>query len=341
MAKTKLKPHEQFHLRRLGLFGVLGIALIIAQTATHATPLTTYKPGVLAYATAMSRSDLFAAANESRAANGLGALSLNPVLNNSAQAKAQHMIDNNYWAHVAPDGTEPWYFFQIAGYDYQSAGENLAYGFNTGYEVNAAWMNSTGHRANILGNYTDVGFGIASGPTYQGAENTVVVAHYGLPRVSTPAPAPAPAPTPAPQPTPPPAVAPTQATPSSSPTAPTTPAPEPVAPTPSETAPVKEPAASQSAVKEPVNEVENTDLTKSQDVTAFSQIQSGKVPVAIVGSLSLVMVATGGFAITHRQFMRHLIANGKGFLTHHPIIDISVIGFAIGAILSTVVGKLL
>ena len=72
---------------------------------------------------------LLAENNASRAANGLGAFSLNSQLNNSAQAKAQNMADNNYWAHVAPDGTQPG-IFEAAGYTYSAAGENLAYGFD-------------------------------------------------------------------------------------------------------------------------------------------------------------------------------------------------------------------
>lgn len=100
---------HHIHAMRIILLGMLLIAVSIVRIDAHALPRMT-KPSVLAYATSMSRSDLFAAANSSRAANGLAPFTLNGQLNNSAQAKAQHMADNNYWAHVAPDGTQPWYF---------------------------------------------------------------------------------------------------------------------------------------------------------------------------------------------------------------------------------------
>lgn len=348
----QLHPQQAFHARRFALFALVGVAVLISHGATHATPLTTYQPQVLTYATGMNIGDLYATTNSARAANGLAPLALNAQLNNSAQAKAQHMIANNYWSHVAPDGTQPWYFFQSSGYNYVGAGENLAYGFMNGSDVTTAWMNSAGHRANIVGAYSDVGFGIASGTSYQGGENTVVVAHYGLQRTPTPAPTPTPTPTP-PQPTTPtpPVQTPTPApTPPKNPTAAqeqptpnaststsggqaTSPTDMPTPTAPDQTTP---PAQQQKPVA-----VANTENTSSKDITALSQMQAGKVPVAVVGSLSVLMLATGGFALTHRKFMRHLIAEGKNYITHHPFVDLTVIGLALVAILATIVGKLL
>src|SRR6266496_4734286 len=91
------------------------------------------------------------------------------------------MIAKNYWNHIAPDGTTPWHYFEQVGYSYSQAGENLAYGFSTSDQVVTAWMNSEEHRDNVLGGYTDVGFGFANGEHYQNGNNTVVVAFYGLP----------------------------------------------------------------------------------------------------------------------------------------------------------------
>ncbi|HEY5152524.1 MAG TPA: CAP domain-containing protein, partial [Candidatus Saccharimonadales bacterium] len=66
------------------------------------------------------------------------------------------------------------------GYQYRSAGENLAYGFSNASDTVAGWMNSAPHRANILdADYRNVGFGVASSPDYQGnGPATVVVAEY-------------------------------------------------------------------------------------------------------------------------------------------------------------------
>jgi len=111
------------------------------------------------------------------------ALTINPRLSAAAQAKANDMVKNDYWAHVSPDGQSPWSFITATGYNYQLAGENLAYGFVNASDTVTGWMNSPEHRANILNSgYQDVGFGIASSPDFQGkGPETVVVAEYGLP----------------------------------------------------------------------------------------------------------------------------------------------------------------
>jgi hypothetical protein len=84
---------------------------------------------------------------------------------------------------VTPDGKQPWSFVDTAGYQYEAAGENLAYGFGTSDQVMAAWMHSTEHRANILNaNYQDVGFATANVTNYRGTgPETVIVAMYGEP----------------------------------------------------------------------------------------------------------------------------------------------------------------
>jgi hypothetical protein len=112
---------------------------------------------------------------------------MNDALNRAAQAKADNMVQQNYWSHIAPDGTTPWQYFQKVGYSYSVAGENLAYGFSTSDQIITAWINSAEHRANVLGDYQDVGFGFANGSNYQHGQNTVVVAMYGLPSTEKPA----------------------------------------------------------------------------------------------------------------------------------------------------------
>ena len=141
------------------------------------------QPATLAYSTEMSRSALLSNTNAERLDEGLVALQINSLLNSSAQAKAQDMVNKNYWAHNSPNGDEPWVFFDAAGYIYQKAGENLAYGFTTSAETVQGWMNSPSHRANILdGKYTEVGFGFVNGANFNGSGNqTVVVAHYANP----------------------------------------------------------------------------------------------------------------------------------------------------------------
>ncbi len=172
------------HRRRLWWFTVLSVGLIIIQFAYNIHSVG--RPQILGYATSLNTEELLKETNDYRARNNLPPLKLSDNLDRGAQAKAENMVANNYWSHVAPDGTTPWYFFQKVGYQYMNAGENLAYGFSTSDQVVTAWMNSLEHRQNILGKYQDVGFGYANGAHYQNGNNTVIVAFYGQPDSTQP-----------------------------------------------------------------------------------------------------------------------------------------------------------
>lgn len=143
--------------------------------------------GVLQYAINMTPAGLLSNTNTERKQNNLSELTLNPTLSQAAQTKAEDMVAKNYWAHTTPEGQEPWVFINKVNYAYEAAGENLAYGFADNHSAVQGWMNSPGHRANILnGVYSEVGFGIAHSPNYQGnGEQTVVVAMYAKPARST------------------------------------------------------------------------------------------------------------------------------------------------------------
>ena len=136
---------------------------------------------VLAYATNVTVPSLLDETNTRRAADGQTALNRNAQLDIAAQAKASDMATRNYWSHTTPDGEQPWSFLEQAGYAYQKAGENLAYGFSTSAATVAGWMNSPSHKANLLdGDFNEVGFGYANAQDYQGSgNNTIVVALYG------------------------------------------------------------------------------------------------------------------------------------------------------------------
>jgi hypothetical protein len=139
--------------------------------------------GVLAYATEMGIDTLLISTNEQRTDNGRPSLKLNDKLSAAAQAKANDMTSRNYWSHTTPDGKDPWVFVQTAGYQYQKAGENLAYGFDSSNDTVVGWMHSAGHRENLLDQgYTEVGFGFANARDYnKSGPETVVVAMYGKP----------------------------------------------------------------------------------------------------------------------------------------------------------------
>lgn len=118
--------------------------------------------------------------NKERADAGQLSLNLDNKLIKAAYLKAQDMFDRQYWAHNAPDGTEPWKWFGDVGYNYDMAGENLAKNFTSSGAVMIAWMNSPEHKANVLkDDYQDVGFAIVSGEL-DGKPASIVVALYGL-----------------------------------------------------------------------------------------------------------------------------------------------------------------
>jgi uncharacterized protein YkwD len=136
-----------------------------------------------------SATSLLDATNQQRGADHEPGLTINQQLSAAAQAKADDMAAKDYWSHNSPDGRTPWSFITAAGYSYEAAGENLAYGFASGSDVVSAWMQSPTHRANVLNdNYKNVGFGVAEAQNYQGSgPETIVVAEYGEPAGAVPA----------------------------------------------------------------------------------------------------------------------------------------------------------
>lgn len=128
---------------------------------------------------AMSASSIISLSNSSRAEAGLGDLSNNGQLTSAATAKANDMLEKDYFSHTSPDGKTPWDFISASGYGYVYAGENLAIGYNNSTELHSAWMNSPSHRENIMNpNFREIGVAVVSGE-YQGAETTVVVQVFG------------------------------------------------------------------------------------------------------------------------------------------------------------------
>jgi uncharacterized protein YkwD len=138
---------------------------------------------VLGETSNLSQTALLQATNNDRLENKTASLQLNDQLEQAAQAKAADMATKNYWSHDSPTGAQPWSFVAASGYQYQAAGENLAYGFTAADKVTDAWMQSPSHRANLLSkSYSEVGFGVAQAADYLGnGPQTIVVAMYALP----------------------------------------------------------------------------------------------------------------------------------------------------------------
>ncbi|WP_406322591.1 CAP domain-containing protein [Streptomyces sp. NBC_00519] len=126
-------------------------------TALWARPLT---PGDLTR-TAAEVVDL---TNRQRARAGLPPLAGDPLLATAAQAHSADMVARSFYSHTSPEGTQPWDRAAAAGARRRSIGENIACGQRSPAEVVDGWMNSPGHRANILKpDFTHIGIGFAGG----------------------------------------------------------------------------------------------------------------------------------------------------------------------------------
>lgn len=104
--------------------------------------------------------------NAERQAAGLAALQIDYELQNVARTKAKDMVDNNYFSHTSPTYGSPFDMMKSFGITYKAAGENIA-GNSTNSGAVKAWMNSAGHKANILSNnYNYTGLAVVSSPKY-------------------------------------------------------------------------------------------------------------------------------------------------------------------------------
>lgn len=114
--------------------------------------------------------------NDERVNKGLKPLNENSLLNKSAKLKLDDMTTKDYFEHISPAGTTPWFFFQKAGYKYRYAGENLANYQTSAFGAVNAWMNSDTHRADILNKYyVDTGVAVV----YEQNGLITAVQHFG------------------------------------------------------------------------------------------------------------------------------------------------------------------
>lgn len=136
-------------------------------------------PSVVRLPEADSASVILEAMNRERAAYGLRPLRMNDKLSLAANDRIGDMFAKRYFAHVAPDGLQPFVWATKRGYRYSIIGENLAVGFR-GKAVVDGWMRSRGHRENILQrSFDEVGIAIAGGSPQRGYRGPTVVAMYG------------------------------------------------------------------------------------------------------------------------------------------------------------------
>ena len=110
--------------------------------------------------------EVFDLINKQRAQNGLSPLKENNELQRVARIKAQDMVNNNYFSHTSPTYGSPFDMMKSFKISYNTAGENIA-GNSSNSDAVTAWMNSPGHRANILnGSFNQTGIGVVKGSKY-------------------------------------------------------------------------------------------------------------------------------------------------------------------------------
>jgi len=172
-AKNDYRPHL---VRR---YGLLAIFFVVIGLQLGYNGVTT--GNVLGRQSDITINSLLYQTNLERAKADKSPLKLNEKLDKAAYLKSQDMFDKQYWAHNAPDGTQPWKWFGDVGYNYNEAGENLAKNFTTTSSVMTAWMNSPEHKENVLkADYQDVGFAVMDG-NLDGKPTSIIVALYGQP----------------------------------------------------------------------------------------------------------------------------------------------------------------
>lgn len=123
--------------------------------------------------------------NDYRAEEGLLPLNEDALLDQAAADRMRHMEDESFWSHQSPDGLSPFHWLNQRRYEYRTAGENLATGFETARLLVQSWMESSGHRANILSaGYEDCGIAIIDGSTLGPSTGKSIVVMFGSKRVA-------------------------------------------------------------------------------------------------------------------------------------------------------------
>ncbi len=130
----------------------------------------------------LSQDAIIALTNNARSQNGLPPLKENQLLNKIAESRAQDMLDKQYFAHVSPTGQQASDVAQEVGYHYKIIAENIGSGdFYTNQKIIDGWMQSPGHRKNILSTEVeDIGAAVLKGK-FKGEDTYITVQIFGLP----------------------------------------------------------------------------------------------------------------------------------------------------------------
>jgi len=312
---TRAKKQRR-SLHDYALYLPIFVVLVLGIAANSV--LAASRHSVLGYATDISVQSLLDQTNIQRTSNSIGSLALNAQLDQAAQAKADDMSARDYWSHNTPDGQSPWTFITAAGYAYQTAGENLAYGFTTTSDTITGWMNSAEHRANILnGAFTNVGFGITNSPNYQGSgAETIIVAMYAAPAT--------------------PAVAAATAPPNTPPTTTATPT-APPASTPASSTAMSQQDVPATTVPAPHTATNPGAIAKApepqpQHLSRIALIAHGQaVPITAVSILAVIGIAF--FLTRHLLAWHKFLVKSERFVVHHPSWDVAAVSIVVICVL--------
>lgn len=146
-------------------------ALLVAATPSPAPPCE------------ITVESLLTEINRERLVHRLPPLRLEARLMRAAELRMRHMEEQGYWNHVGPDGNTPFEWIRSAGYDFELAGENLAQGFESPQILVEAWMESDGHRRNLLApRFAEAGVAIIDGGTTRRTTGKSVVVMFARER---------------------------------------------------------------------------------------------------------------------------------------------------------------
>ncbi len=144
-------------------------------------------PTARATKTPITVGSVLAEMNRVRAAHGLAPFRDDFRLRAAAEDRMSDMIELAYWSHESPDGQSPFVFVPLRGYRHKTLGENLASGFETVELLVESWMESKGHRENLLNpEFVDVGIAVIDGSTLKRATGRSVVVIYGREIIAEP-----------------------------------------------------------------------------------------------------------------------------------------------------------
>ncbi|MGG1573873.1 LysM peptidoglycan-binding domain-containing protein [Fictibacillus sp. NRS-1165] len=145
-----------------------GQIIELPSSQTTAGQTATQKPVAPETGLSANAKEVASLVNQERNKQGLSPLTLNTKLSNVAKIKATDMVEHNYFSHTSPTYSSPFDMMRTFGISYSAAGENIAEGQRSPQQVMQDWMNSPGHRQNILSsNYSQIGVGYYEGAWVQ------------------------------------------------------------------------------------------------------------------------------------------------------------------------------